>query len=676
MASNQETLIVELQGKVDQYNQNMGSALRNTKSGSKDAADGLKRVEKNAVSLNEMGSKALMRFAGLAIAAFSTDKILEYADAYTNLQNRIRTVIKPTEDLNIVTEDLLRIANDSWATLETTSVLYSRLSRNTRELGINQDELLKITGTINKAFSISGATIQESSGAIRQLSQAFASGVLRGDEFNSVAEQAPVIMEAIKLSTGKTAGELRELAADGKISAEILVKSLQAYSDTIDADFAKAQMTAGQATEILNNNFTVFVGELDKAVGLSSGVSTNIQDLAASIGTMQPVLLEAVELFKDFSGVVRNSLEGQGDDVRALVETYDKELQFLGDLIKSFAFIVETGMLAVPVAIQSALTVTIAGMMQFIDEGRKQILEFRLFLNELTGDDTTASLIQKQIDEIGSGASDTMDMVVEAATQRLSNLGNAVAENDAAMLAERTKRIDEQNEKELQQLKEKLETEAKLKSEFEAAGGGNLALDGETSSDKAKRLAKEEKDRLKQEQKDRDAADKADKKRDSVALRDKTRSTNELMRMGQSLARHDEAIGKQALNFITQKASTSIMAYAAEGAQKAISQLGVFGIPVAGAILAGGAALSNKVSSLVMGDSGSAGSAPGGASLAQGPEINTAELPSETSTLDVSLAGDTGTSSRQIVIMAPPGDSLGSMMADWLNDSIKKGRIG
>lgn len=236
---------------------------------SKSMAGGAKAADKMAASTKKMGGvagwaadqlgelKGIVASIGLAVA---TRQVIAYTDAWTNAQNALRQVTSSQRQLDTVTSALMSTANDTRSSFSATFDLYSRLAKSTTELGVSQDRLLGLTSTINKAFASSGATAEEASNAIVQLSQGLASGALRGDEFNSVAEQAPDIMRAIATSLGMTTGELRAFAAEGGITAEIVVKALEEAADTIDSRFGKAVATFGQQATIANNNLTEFIG--------------------------------------------------------------------------------------------------------------------------------------------------------------------------------------------------------------------------------------------------------------------------------------------------------------------------------------------------------------------------------------------------------------------------------
>lgn len=184
----------------------------------------------------------------------------DYADSFQSITNKLKITTDSTQELTDATSELFAMANQNRTSVEATVDLYSKLYRSTKELGFSKQKLMGITDTISKAFIVGGATSREMEGAIRQLGQAIASGTLRGEEFNSVSEQAPVIMEAVKAATGETAGSLRKLAAEGAITTEVLITSLEAYKAKIEGDYAKTQATFSQKMAVARNQAIEFVG--------------------------------------------------------------------------------------------------------------------------------------------------------------------------------------------------------------------------------------------------------------------------------------------------------------------------------------------------------------------------------------------------------------------------------
>ena len=195
----------------------------------------------------------------------------------------MRQVTTGTQELTRAQQSLVNVARDTRSNFEATANLYARLARSTTELGLSQQNLLDLTTTINQSFAASGATAEEASNAITQLSQGLASGALRGDEFNSVAEQAPGILRAVAESLNMGIGELREFAATGGITAEIVVSALQQASDTIANDFGKTVATFGQQMETARTEMTQFVGENSNVQGVISALGNAIVGVTGAI---------------------------------------------------------------------------------------------------------------------------------------------------------------------------------------------------------------------------------------------------------------------------------------------------------------------------------------------------------------------------------------------------------
>ena len=144
--------------------------------------------------LQQAGNKAenaLGRMASMLASAFAVSKIIEYADAYTNLQNRLKLVTDSTEALAQATQNVIDIAQNSRQALGATGDLYFKISQTADALGLSVADVSRATETFGKTLALSGAGAQQAEAAILQFSQGLASGVIRGDEFNSVAENAP-----------------------------------------------------------------------------------------------------------------------------------------------------------------------------------------------------------------------------------------------------------------------------------------------------------------------------------------------------------------------------------------------------------------------------------------------------------------------------------------------------
>ena len=155
------------------------------------------------------------------------------------------------------------------------------------------DELIAFTELMNKSFKISGASTQESTNAMYQLTQAMASGRLQGDEYRSIIENAPMLANAIADYCGVSRGELKQLASDGAISADVIKAAVFSTADDIEDKFAKMPMTFSDAwTMIKNTGIQQFSGLMQKVNGfLNSNTGKNmVNGISSAIGTMAMVL--------------------------------------------------------------------------------------------------------------------------------------------------------------------------------------------------------------------------------------------------------------------------------------------------------------------------------------------------------------------------------------------------
>ena len=246
-------------------------AVRNELQGVENAAD---RVRRNiAAAFAFIGASALIR------------SLSGVADAYTNVQNRLRTVTSGQQELADVTSELFAISNRTRVAFEATAELYARVGLAARDLGLSQRQTLQFTESLNQAVQLSGASAAEAQAGLIQLSQGLASGALRGDELNSVLEQLPVVADVIADSLGVTRGQLRELGADGRITADIVIDAFAQAREELEDRFGQAVPTLSQAFVVLQNNVFQAVGAFDQAAGITAGLSTVILALAENLDT-------------------------------------------------------------------------------------------------------------------------------------------------------------------------------------------------------------------------------------------------------------------------------------------------------------------------------------------------------------------------------------------------------
>ena len=209
---------------------------------------------------------------------------VHYADVQTMLDSRTRLVTHSTNELTASRERLFALAQSTRTSEEATVDLYARISRSTKELGRSQEDLFRITETVNKSIGISGGSAASAQAALVQLGQAFASGTLRGEELNSVMEQAPRLAEAIATGMGVSIGKLRKMGEEGELTAQAIVEALLSQSAAIDAEYSKITLTVSQAFTVLDNSVGRYIGGVDQASSASARFASVIVSASDHVG--------------------------------------------------------------------------------------------------------------------------------------------------------------------------------------------------------------------------------------------------------------------------------------------------------------------------------------------------------------------------------------------------------
>ncbi|HDX1194819.1 TPA: tape measure protein [Pasteurella multocida] len=227
---------------------------------------------------------------GINIGTSGIQSLFNAADAYNNYEARIRLVSRSNKEAQGTFRELMQVANDTGQLFEATAELYTRVYRSMGS-NANNAEILQFTKTIQQALVVSGAGAQEAKAALIQLSQGLASGTLRGEEFNSVAEQAPVILEILQKSLGKTRGELRKMAEDGKLTPQLILAATKEAQEQIQAQYDQMPKTISRAVNELSNAWLQFIGQADNASSASSLIASSISALASSLDELGAIAI-------------------------------------------------------------------------------------------------------------------------------------------------------------------------------------------------------------------------------------------------------------------------------------------------------------------------------------------------------------------------------------------------
>ncbi|MDN7671346.1 phage tail tape measure protein [Burkholderia oklahomensis] len=290
MATSLRELIVSVTANTTEYDRRMRGLSSTAGSYFNAVRDGGRTADaafaSNAASVQvtvralDAARGSIREYAQAAAAAFGVHQLIEYADEWTNLSNRLRIVTRDQIDFAVAQNDVLRIARDTRQPLDATAELYQRIANNTSHLGLTIKQVGPLVETIGKAVALSGVSADTARLGIVQLGQAFAAGQLRGQELKSVLEELPGVADAIARGMGKSSAQLKSMAEEGKLTVGNLVEALTRAAGGTDALFEKMQATVGQTMTRLQTEIVKYIGESDQATGASARLAQGITYVA------------------------------------------------------------------------------------------------------------------------------------------------------------------------------------------------------------------------------------------------------------------------------------------------------------------------------------------------------------------------------------------------------------
>lgn len=259
--------------------------------------DGMTSISAQLRSIQQFATVAL----GGSYAGGLIKDVADTADAFKNLEARIRLVTGEGPLFEEAFKGVAEIALRTNSALDETGTLFTKLAKAGQEAGKSsqaaQRDALALTETINQTMQLSGGSAESAKAAIVQLIQGLQSGVLRGEEFNSVMEQAPRLAQAMANGLGVTTGELRKLANQGALTAETVMGALRGQADVVAGEFAKLPPTVGRALQNLSSQWTLYVGSADSGMVSSANAAKVIDALAKNLDTLVATLQTAGKLW-------------------------------------------------------------------------------------------------------------------------------------------------------------------------------------------------------------------------------------------------------------------------------------------------------------------------------------------------------------------------------------------
>lgn len=253
---------------------------------------------------NEL-TNTIKRAVAAYISIQSVGKALNISDELVQTTSRLNMMNDGVQTTAELVNMVYAAAQDARGSFGQMADVVARFGNNAKDAFSSSEEVVAFADLIQKQMTIAGASTQEAANAELQLSQALGSGVLRGDELNSIFEQAPNLIQNIADYLDVPIGKIREMAADGELSADVVKAAIFSAADDINSKFNEMPMTWGQIWQSMQNTaliafqpvlqrlndlanseaFQTFIQGAIEAMATLANILLNVFDLAVSIGT-------------------------------------------------------------------------------------------------------------------------------------------------------------------------------------------------------------------------------------------------------------------------------------------------------------------------------------------------------------------------------------------------------
>ncbi|WP_312140529.1 phage tail tape measure protein [Atlantibacter hermannii] len=331
---------------------------RTMEQGGRRAVAATRETQRSLSDLNSQLATVRATAAGLAgswAGAFATHQLIAFADTWNQMNGRLRLASSSSEDFATAQRTLMEISQRTGTSLEANNNLYSRIAQSMRDAGYASSDVAKVTETVATSLKLSGASTEEASSVITQLSQALASGVLRGEEFNSIMENGGRLVKLLAQGLGTTVGGLRAMANNGELTTDKIVPLLTNV-EILRKEFETLPDSVSGSAQKVQNAFLAWVGGANDAVGASStlsgalsGLANNIDDFANTAGII--VSLGLARYFGNMVGSV-------GASTRAVISNTAAEVALAQAQVRGAQVSVAAGRQAVYRAQQARAAAT------------------------------------------------------------------------------------------------------------------------------------------------------------------------------------------------------------------------------------------------------------------------------------------------------------------------------
>ncbi len=241
-----------------------------------------KRTKKSLDGLGQ-GYQHLAAAVGAYLSVATAVKALKIADDYSILQRRIKTATRETGDYVAVSKELYQISQRNGTALKDTVDIFQRLSLQAKALGVSNDEVLRLTDTVQKLGVIGGSSQAAMSAGLMQFSQAMASGTVRAEEINSIMENLPELAVRIEKGLKFLPGTLKQAVNEGKVLSRDVFQAILEMAPEVAREFRDIPMDLQRATQLLETSFAQVFNSLEKSHGIVDSMAFFFGQMSHSI---------------------------------------------------------------------------------------------------------------------------------------------------------------------------------------------------------------------------------------------------------------------------------------------------------------------------------------------------------------------------------------------------------
>lgn len=307
MADEVERLLVRVEANATQFDATMRKLNKSLHAGQAENRKALDTIQQDVETVSErmfapIGDsfrEEIASLSGVLAGLFTTQQIAQYADQYTSLQNSLKAAGLEGENLKRVEDALYETANRNGLQVQATAELYQRASLSRQRLGASEEQLLALVSGTAAALKVQGTSAEAASGPLLQLGQVLGGAKVQSEEYNSLIDGLPVLLQAAAKGSDRFGGDVAKLTEQvkaGKVTSQEFFQALLKGFPEIQKQAEGAATTIGSALQTLDNEFGRYIGRADESLSASQKVAQGIQGLAENLDTIIPVVITLASL--------------------------------------------------------------------------------------------------------------------------------------------------------------------------------------------------------------------------------------------------------------------------------------------------------------------------------------------------------------------------------------------